>query len=1027
MRETIANFAIAFEYYERQGIRCRFVFTTTAAAVLQQIDASITVDVLKHWQAYTESPSDHRNAPLVSSIKALEEYRKVGTERGRRRYDQVAASYAYLDEGRWDRFLRAVRWRLCDESYAAVRQRLADAIANDSRFSQFSSGLILARLVGEVLHHSANEDLSGRVLRPGDLADIARETDADHRTWAEKRPFALWVARFEDKLVDVHERVARLEAQAGLSAAEDLWPRYTEWLRQRVQHISLLGLPALQVPILHALPVRVLRADKDRGAFEGRYLHLMDEARILLTGEPGTGKSGLTRQVAASAIAAGVKVVRGRLKVVATELSRGMPMADALSVGVAEGFFGYSGRNRLISEAELVLLDGLDETSTSHQVIVEHLKSWQSSAKLLVTSRNAEDAAQLGGFVHCKIQSIESHCAVVFARRVAQVRGDVEPAVLDRIEQLFLSHPELVTPLLAGFVLSIAFAAQRDPVPTTPAKLYNRILMLLARAAHTDKTFEVRMDAECAIQVLASLAWYRIEAPTADLLELKTKLRQVHGVDGATAFDFWEERGLLESRTSAIRDDIDFAHESLWEHCVARHISSLPNEEVERITSRHADEASWSQILQFAIQLGHAQPILRGVLTSTEHRRTLRAAFLSTLTLEPFDSALLLERLLEAVASGIPTVVAEAATLLASLVEQGRVDGNRIASRFLEHENLESTWDRLGVLSIRISLVVRGAQDGDIAKWLLTEADAHSRNSVLSGQRALSWWSSFQDIIVRGISGVCTSQGADAAVQLLSELKKRELLTEYSRNAIRGWAVHESHVRIREIVDSMDASEAAALAAMAKAKNGMSLEDFEEKRLESLYLVFSEACPETGSAGDAGGSFALALESFGYLERPNTEGTIFMGPKVRKLLAPVVRQWVMSLRLEPAAVGDFAREMLPKRPLVHSIVEWPRAPSRIPQWDPQRIASAGIRLPDLVSMLNTGSHNGLLIKLIGPMLLSWQPHSELAEVIESQATELNADMWQWLVRNAEKVWGSQFEDRATELIRKFEVLPGSAG
>jgi hypothetical protein len=1018
IRESIANFAIAFRYYDQLGVTCRFVFTTTAAAVVQRIDELLTVDVLKNWCAYSDSPPEYRDVKLVHSIKALEQYRKTGTAQAQLRYGQIAAAHAYLDQDRWDRFLRSVSWRLCSLTYLAVRTRLAETIADDVRLSMFASELIMARLVGEVLHRSANPEITGRILRPCDIDEIARETEAQHRQWAEKHSFASWVAGIASDLADVQERVSRLEAQAGVAAAEAWWPRYMQSLSQRLKHILLLGLPALQVPISSVLRVCVQRSNTDETPFEGRFLHLTDEARMLITGEPGAGKSGLTRLIAVTAAGDGLRVVRGRLKVLAAEVLRGVPFADALSACVADGFIAPGGRNRLISEAQLVLLDGLDETSTAYPSILEQLRNWEGPSRLVVTSRNQEDAVLLKEFAHFRVQPVEAYEATRFAREVSQIHGGIESATLDGIERLFSSHAELTTPLLAGFVLSIAFAAQGDPIPTTPARLYARILRLLAREARTDRTLEARMDTDRAIEVLDSLAWLQVETPSSDLLELKTKLRQAYGADGATAIDFWEERGLLEIRLTAIRDEIDFAHESLWEYCVARHINSLSAEEIERLASRNADKKSWSEIFDFAIQQGRAQPILRGVLKQGDHHRTLRAATLFMATQEPLDDTPLVERLLEVTASDIPTAVFEASAALAELVEQGRIEGHWVASKFPEHKQLESTADRLGALSIRISLVARSVQQGDIAEWVFVEADTHARHIEPFGM--LSWWSAFQDVIILAMRGVYTSRGEAASLAFLLGLQNRELLTEYSMDTIREWAANISLVTVREAIDSMRAREAAAYAEKSKAKRMMSFEDFNEKRLEGLYLIFSEACPESGFASDNGIAFALTLRSIGYMERPTTESSIFMGPSVRGLLSPILRQWILALSLDPAVVGDYARSLLPMRPLMRTVTKWPRTPSRVAHWSINRLQTAGVQVSDLVSMLNRGSHNGLLLNLLAPIILHWQPKIELTDAIESQAEGFEPEMWQWLARNADAVWGDQFQARASQLLNRFD-------
>lgn len=521
------------------------------------------------------------------------------------------------------------------------------------------------------------------------------------------------------------------------------WQRYRDRLLPQLRQLSLVGLPSVAVPAQNALPLLVAPAEGHERAFKADYLHLRDERRVVVSGDPGSGKSGLIRLVALDALARGKRVVRGRLKVVATKLADGVAIGEAFGASLTEDLCSPAEARALLEEAELVLLDGLDETEGARQAVIEHLASWPTDVAIVVTSRDHPDSELLSGFTHFRLLPVDVHDAKRFAQQVAARLGSVPNEAVATIWELLESHAELRTPLLIGFVLAIAFEAGSDPLPTTPARLYDRMLRLLAVASRADRPYRSNLDADMALEVISRVAWHQWRDRRADLGTLRARLEPALRGTMSTVIAFWKECAILGVSHGPLADRLEFAHESIAEYCAARHLATLGDAEITRVATAYADDPAWTQVLQFAVGLGRAQTVLEGVLASPDDRRTLLAARLAGDAPAGLGHAALAGRLVDVLAPDRPpALVAEAAEHLAALVEAGAVDAALVASRLIDHVHRTTTWDRLGVLRVRVALVAVGAKDGEVAQWILDEVEAHHDPASSFGSGPRSWWRS---------------------------------------------------------------------------------------------------------------------------------------------------------------------------------------------------------------------------------------------------------------------------------------------
>jgi hypothetical protein len=199
------------------------------------------------------------------------------------------------------------------------------------------------------------------------------------------------------------------------------------------------------------------------------------------------------------------------------------------------------------------------------------------------------------------------------------------------------------------------------------------------------------------------------------------------------------------------------------------------------------------------------------------------------------------------------------------------------------------------------------------------------------------------------------------------------------------------------------------------------------KQMDGLFRVFADACPESEPEDrDDGLSFAIVLQSCGYMESPEVESTIFSHEGLCQVFTPIVRAWVDALGLSAAAVGNYARAeraALRSDAQSHSLIKLPRAPQRVPRWSEEIHSKASLDLIALVRLLNHLSSMSLIIHLVGSIVLSYQP-SVVTEAINALGGDTRPLMWMWLTKHAGQIWEEETEIRAAELFRNNDI-PGS--
>lgn len=828
----------------------------------------------------------------------------------------------------------------------------------------------------------------------------------------------------QDEAVVVAAAVAGLAALPPPATTVEGWASYREQLARSVRRLTIVGLAGATVTPAEALPLRV-RAGDDESPFDGRFLHLRGPRRILVTGDSGAGKSGLTRLIAAEALGRGLRVVRGRLKVAAARIVAGDGVVVALGAAMMDGHAAPADLAAILATADLILLDGLDEAEAAGRILVDYLRDWTHPGIVIVTSRDAANARDLAAFHHAVILPIKPREAGTFARRLGGERA-IDEAVLGPVVDLFDEHPAFATPLLIGFVLGVAFAAGAGQVPTGAAQLYERVVVQLARSPRPDRVLETKLDSEHALQGLAEVAWHVWQTPDLDV----EALRGVGSTAALHTLPFWEERGLLEVRRGPRRDTIDFVHQSVAEYGAARYLSRLRADQRGAIANERADDPRWTQVLSLAAGLNDAEPLIRGALSAGGQHRALVAGELAASSPRPCAVAELVDRLVGCIdPEATPIVARDAAALLARLIEARQVDGAYAAELIGDHADRSTVWDRLGALRVRIAAVAAGASTGDVAAWMLSEADRKVAEEARAGENQLvrslegwgssarGWWGMYQHLVRLAIQAISAATGDDAAVELLNELEARELISLATRDDVQTWARRTQHPIVESAGRDLRENAARRFVESSGSRDYFARE---QERRRAIYLAFADACPESAADGDAGVSFAIVLHSCGCMESATVDAVIFEHPHARARLAPVLRAWVLALRLEPALVGDHARRVVAQfdaKTLTFDFL--PDVPRRERDWSV--VHGAGlVDARTVVRLLNDGSNVGLVGLLVAPIVVAWRPWSEMVDAFEDELPRIRPHTWRILAHLAPNLWGDEASSRALALIDRSE-------
>lgn len=363
---------------------------------------------------------------------------------------------------------------------------------------------------------------------------------------------------------------------------------------------------------------------------------LEDGNSAVILGGAGAGKSTLTQSLAREACEGGFLAVRVALKQIALAMAEGKSFDEALEE------FGFQGsgldkvtRQDLLSQADFLIADGLDETEPSRVAVAANLLAWLKGhprAKIIVTSRPVGHSnALLPGFRRFDLSALTPGGASRLAYEIFQAAfGDAERAAdaLDRFETETASNRAAILAARNPLLLScmVALSVEGKALPTDVPALFDEVIDLLRRTRPHERLMTTEdVDSSLAAIVVEEAGWHLVETAslTRDALVAAVAARLERDGFG-NRFDsrraahntllFWEEHRLLERLRIGTREYLTFVHLNLGEHAAARRVRILPDTEVASWLGRVCRDAKWREVILLSAAAGMGERLAATLL-----------------------------------------------------------------------------------------------------------------------------------------------------------------------------------------------------------------------------------------------------------------------------------------------------------------------------------------------------------------------------------------------------------------------------
>jgi len=338
------------------------------------------------------------------------------------------------------------------------------------------------------------------------------------------------------------------------------------------------------VVVNHSMPITFdqtlkLRTERRRFRFSQLEELLKPGRRILLYGDPGTGKSSALRKIALDinqqayneSVKRGASQVKPKLPILVTAAEL---FSYEAAAPLLQSTFGDLVASDTISVGAL-LVDGLDELEESkRQTVLDRSKDFASQwhCPLVIATRKADSTRLVAAeFESYELLDFAFQQALTLIKKIVRNPDSIEAVrkALQQVEQRIPLNPLSITLLLE-------LVEEHKELPSSVTELYERFLDLALGRWDETKGLAVLFDYYTKKRFLSELAY--VEFYKKERLSIPREDFDSFASSYATQFGWQSEdlgKFLGEIRRSAILDFFDvvaFSHRSFLEFFVAFHI-----------------------------------------------------------------------------------------------------------------------------------------------------------------------------------------------------------------------------------------------------------------------------------------------------------------------------------------------------------------------------------------------------------------------------------------------------------------------
>jgi nucleoside phosphorylase len=535
--------------------------------------------------------------------------------------------------------------------------------------------------------------------------------------------------------------------------------------------------------------------------------------RVVVTGGPGAGKSTLCRKLAHDLTELDEVVMWISLPAFANRLHNGLNINTALIETATDGLdLPLDVRTALLTQADCLVADGLDECGDLVVSVAEDLQRWATAhplTRVVITSRPiGYEIKYFPEWEHYDLMPLRQDQLYSASWVLIQALAP-DVTLLDKQAAWFheqLKHNHVATlaarnPLLLGFLVQLSLRG--EALAQERAGLYEQILNLWREARPQGRTWQIRsLDALLTWRALEILGWLFLSSEKAPAASSHDKLVQqlsqqlarekgTHPLQESTAasdcLHFWHERGVLDRLHAGHQEIYTFVHSTFREYAAGRYLASLNRSEIRQWVRNKYDDARWREPIVLASGCGAAEVVVETLLEIEADDEQAASLLFSALAESPTAP----DRLTTLVADRlIAHLISHNAALPYAVAEQGMSLVKRIPDLFapllqplLAHHQI---WTRLAATDLALA---SGPECVEIEKveQLLKDVMSDPIDSLkpmeeekkdkLNAKGLRGWlldandgWGVQNDVIVRGAEVIARRRPDAATKELLQAL-----------------------------------------------------------------------------------------------------------------------------------------------------------------------------------------------------------------------------------------------------------------